>query len=66
MPPTSNTTLKIPPVAVLGEIAYRQYCFQSPLSSGSWARWADLSDEDRRPWLFVGLVVADEIKKANQ
>jgi hypothetical protein len=70
MPPTQNTThIKVPPAAVLGEVAYRQLIFQytrsSSLGAGSWATWEQLSDDDRQAWRHVGMVVAREVARAN-
>jgi hypothetical protein len=71
MPPTQETThIKVPPAAVLGEVAYRQLIFQYTRSSshhiGSWATWDQLDDDDREAWVAVGLVVGSEVAKANE
>jgi hypothetical protein len=71
MPPTQETThIKVPPAAVLGEVAYRQLIFQYTRSSshhiGSWATWEQLSDDDRQTWGHIGMVVAREVAKANE
>jgi hypothetical protein len=71
MPPAQNsTTIRIPPAAHLGEVAYRQLIFQysrsSSFSAGSWATWEQLGDDDREAWVAVGLVVGKAVQEANQ
>jgi hypothetical protein len=68
MPPTQETThIKVPPAAVLGKVAYRQFTFHSGLNTGgSWATWEQLSDDDRQPWIMVGLVVGRTVQEANR
>jgi hypothetical protein len=65
-----TTHIKVPPAAVLGEVAYRQLIFQytrsSSFSDGSWATWEQLSDDDREAWGHVGFVVAREVARANE
>jgi hypothetical protein len=66
----NDTHLRIPPAAVLGEVAYRQLIFQytrsSSFGAGPWATWEQLDDDDRQAWGHVGLVVASEVAKANE
>lgn len=63
----NSTTIRIPPVAELGEIAYHTWVTHEPsFSAGSWATWQQLDDDARHPWLMVGLGIAEAVRAANQ
>jgi len=63
----NDTQIRIPPAAHLGEVAYRAFIMQVvTVSEGSWATWEQLDDDDRHPWMMVGLVVGEAVKKANE
>jgi hypothetical protein len=60
------THIKVPPAAQLGEVAYRTFSMQiTSDSSWTYATWEQL-DDDRHPWMMVGLIVGRAVQEANQ